>query len=784
MKARLLLYILFTFFLSSAHAQDASTLYRKASEAFDLGRFQEVDSLLGGSAELFKGEYLVGAYRMLALSSLYQDDEEGLDRYVSKLLMADPYYTAYGENPRFSDAVETKKRGKSATITTASQQAETIEEAPVPVTLITEQMLRNIGARTLKEALIAYVPGMTDIASNEEMNIAMRGVYSSSQEKILILLNGHRLNSYSTNAATPDFSMSLEKVKQIEVLRGPASSIYGGVALTGVVNVITKDGGDVDGLRAKISAGNYGQLKGDLLFGKRYMGLDILTWGSIYNATGQRYYSEGTPESQPYAMTPHSGMVTIDGYNNKPSFDFGVKLNLDNLHFLYNYRFSKSVAPLSFSGFHAPYSYSDFRRLHGNLPGFAIGSQHAELGYGQQKAKWSWDVSAYLDAQSQQRYQVGGDTIGFDIPAIYIWPYFGSDPVPYMSAPFQSISWHEYTVGLHARGGYNYAFGRRHKGTVTFGAHASRFSLYDWEYVEGVQYNRIVKTYDDEKTLDPGAELMADAYVQIKHQIGDSWLFNLGARTDYKHRASGTNIYQVSPRLAVIFNQPKYDVKLSYAKSFVDAPYFYRNNTLDVDFGLDDLEPEKMHSFQLSFYSDNKLVKGLMLDVNVFFNQVVDVIRKIEEITLNTGRLDYGGIELASRYTMPKLSVETNLTLQKVISYSEYDVLEGMVLNVPTVKWNTIVSYKPIRHLCVHGNLNVLSSQQSIVINPLFVTATQLTIPSRAILNLGAYYQFHHFDLSFNVNNVLNQKYTQGGSSYAPLRQQGLWFIGSIAYKL
>ena len=87
---------------------------------------------------------------------------------------------------------------------------------------------------------MAYVPGMTDVASNDEQNIAMRGIYSSYQEKILILLNGHRLNSYSTNTATPDFSISLEKVKQIEVLRGPASSLYGNVALTAVVNLITK----------------------------------------------------------------------------------------------------------------------------------------------------------------------------------------------------------------------------------------------------------------------------------------------------------------------------------------------------------------------------------------------------------------------------------------------------------------------------------------------------------------------------------------------------------------
>ena len=274
-------------------AQDAS-VYEKALEAYEFGHFERVDSLLKDVAGELQGEYRVNAYRLLALSSLNMDRPNEAEKYVAELLSADPYYKAYNDAPRFADMVERFKVSKRTTITTASQEAESIEETPVPVTVITEDMIHRTGVRTIKEALITFVPGMTDVASNEEMNVAMRGIYSSGQEKILIMLNGHRLNSYSTNIATPDFSMSLEKVKQIEVLRGPSSSIYGGVALTGVVNIITKDGLDVEGLKVKGTIGNYGQLQGDLLFGKNYMGLDVLVWGSIYNSTGEKRHLKGT----------------------------------------------------------------------------------------------------------------------------------------------------------------------------------------------------------------------------------------------------------------------------------------------------------------------------------------------------------------------------------------------------------------------------------------------------------------------------------------------------------
>ncbi len=110
-------------------------------------------------------------------------------------------------------------------VISASQIEEPIKETPVPVTIITDEMIVKSGAKNLRDLLILYVPGITLVQDHNEMNFAMRGVYASSQQKILILLDGHRLNSRSYSESNPDYSISLEKIKQIEVLRGPASSL-------------------------------------------------------------------------------------------------------------------------------------------------------------------------------------------------------------------------------------------------------------------------------------------------------------------------------------------------------------------------------------------------------------------------------------------------------------------------------------------------------------------------------------------------------------------------------
>ena len=181
------------------------------------------------------------AFRLLALCRLEKGDLEGARKFVDELLKYDPYFTpSLGDPRRFVDLIEEKKQEEMG-ITTASKQKETIDEAPVPVTLITEEMIRRSGASTIQELLCLYVPGMT-VVDGMEPNVAMHGVYSLSQEKILFLLDGHRLNSYSTNAEAPDYRTSLDKVQHIEVLRGPASSLYGNIALTAVVYIITRKG--------------------------------------------------------------------------------------------------------------------------------------------------------------------------------------------------------------------------------------------------------------------------------------------------------------------------------------------------------------------------------------------------------------------------------------------------------------------------------------------------------------------------------------------------------------
>lgn len=216
------------FCVAKAPAQDDARqrqVYAQAERDYQTGRTGQARDSLMLHLKTFHDNLRQNALRLIALTWLESFDIKQTEQYAGMLLEQNPYYTVSSQDPpEFADIIGRIKASMTATVTTASSQAETIEEAPLPVTLITEQMIRDCGARDLRELLTNYVPGMV-AAENKEPTVVMRGLLSEAQEKILVMLNGHRLNDYSTNVGRLDYSISLSKVKRIEVVRGPASSL-------------------------------------------------------------------------------------------------------------------------------------------------------------------------------------------------------------------------------------------------------------------------------------------------------------------------------------------------------------------------------------------------------------------------------------------------------------------------------------------------------------------------------------------------------------------------------
>jgi len=128
-------------------------------------------------------------------------------------------------------------------IQAASKRVQDVASAPADVVVLRGSDLKAQGYRTLGDAL-GGVLGFISNADHAYQGMGMAGVYTLGDQntRMLILLDGHALNSpaeVGSSKLGEDFGIPLELVDHIEVVRGPASSLYGNNAFQGLVNVST-----------------------------------------------------------------------------------------------------------------------------------------------------------------------------------------------------------------------------------------------------------------------------------------------------------------------------------------------------------------------------------------------------------------------------------------------------------------------------------------------------------------------------------------------------------------
>lgn len=121
-------------------------------------------------------------------------------------------------------------------IVTATRTVRQLSSVPLPVTLISKKQLQKTGVIRLDEILNEQTGIITVADESGFSGIQIQGIAS---DYIMILINGVPLVGRS--AGNFDLSrLTIGNIKQIEVVKGPSSSLYGSEALGGVINIITE----------------------------------------------------------------------------------------------------------------------------------------------------------------------------------------------------------------------------------------------------------------------------------------------------------------------------------------------------------------------------------------------------------------------------------------------------------------------------------------------------------------------------------------------------------------
>jgi outer membrane cobalamin receptor len=136
----------------------------------------------------------------------------------------------------------------------ASKSSLTPRESPGIISIITADDIYHSGARELMDVL-NLVPGINfAYDADGVVGIQMRGNWAF-EGKVSILIDGQEINDLKYYIVPFGHHFSVDQIQRVEVIRGPGSSIYGGTAELGVINIITKSGEDINGVEAVVSYG-------------------------------------------------------------------------------------------------------------------------------------------------------------------------------------------------------------------------------------------------------------------------------------------------------------------------------------------------------------------------------------------------------------------------------------------------------------------------------------------------------------------------------------------------
>ena len=659
---------------------------------------------------------------------------------------------------------------------TANRQAERLQDVPANVQVVTEKDIQKRNVQNTAQA-ISMVTGVS-ASQSVEGTVNLRGYNSKN---ILVLVDGQPMNT-AWNGDVDWNMIPVENIRKIEVVSGGQSALYGGRAVGGVINIMTKTQKQ-EGLHgsATVSYGsnatvnqnyNLGFKKNKFDFGAFYGSMNTHGWHdydvSINNSGKANGYDS---DAEGNAVIGNRGDKKVlnetFGFNLGYSFNDSQKLTYKYTHSIYDWKYEdpisyieganrwsdkigenkKNYYPSSFLGTRGWRAYN----LHSLTYNDKDNGIHAHFGMTDYYKDGNTSPAASVDPE--KNFDGGGS-----------------------KTSYPSKSW-------------DFDFNKRWKlGTHTllagFALGQDKFSeksytsISDWKSWNSRVTPKYVtidkktgkKTYGDQSL--GGKDKTFAVYVQDKWQFAPKWTAYIGGRYDHYKKYDGYAQYlgeeknsfasdsysKFSPKISLdyAFNDNT-NAYVSYGKSFnppiLYQVYRYSNSTRGTYRPNPDLDPETTDTWELGL--KKKFGTKTELHADVFYAKTDDYIKLNKEDSSayfyeNAGDAKTHGFEISlTQHHSDAWSSYVNYTWQtgKIEGEKNYDIP---------------------RHL-LHLGTTYSKNPWTVNLDGMFISdrteAGEESGHFKArdayfLMNLSTNYQFNkNFGLQFAVNNLFDRDY-------------------------
>ena len=179
-------------------------------------------------------------------------------------------------------------------VTSVSKEPEAIWRTPAAIYVLTHDDLQRAGVTAIADAL-RLVPGVevAQIDSSRNWVVGIRGFGDQFSKSVLVLIDGRSV--YTPLFAGVEWSTQdtlLEDVDRIEVIRGPGGTVWGGNAVNGVINIITRSAADTHGVHVEAGGGNVTSALAGARYGGSASGVDYRAYAKGFTLAPQ-FHTDG-----------------------------------------------------------------------------------------------------------------------------------------------------------------------------------------------------------------------------------------------------------------------------------------------------------------------------------------------------------------------------------------------------------------------------------------------------------------------------------------------------------
>ena len=470
----------------------------------------------------------------------------------------------------------------------SAKRPQPLREAAASTSVITSADLAAFGWRDFTEA-VASLSGFYTTDNRDAVYLGVRGValHGDTNGRVLILVDGHTQNElWAHSAYTDQIGLDASMIDHIEVLRGPASSLYGSLGFLAIINIVTRRGTtehwaratfDLDhgrGFRLAASVGH--RFRNGLEFGlsaqaRKFLGAEY-TWPEI--ATPQ-------PGDDPNRFLDRNGGVSRPGTSASQGLSLFGHLDYRGFSLKGSYQYFDNHIPFAPFGtvFNSPVNRFVTSRAYLDA-GYEAGRPEVV----QLTLRGYFDVAGYSDDLANPRDADGNAAYVFRDQAN---PYWAGGELKL----FLSREWRDVRAAVTVGGDVTWLHGDNVSGTA-----------------EDIAAGKPDVAIDE-------AILLGAVYGQAEVTWARSIALTLGLRGDFSDRYPS----ELSPRAGlVLFPHGTSTVKLLYAHGFIFPSWyqtFFNDRTSILDNRM--LAPERADNYELVF--QQQLGKPLLLTASLFY---------------------------------------------------------------------------------------------------------------------------------------------------------------------